>query len=63
MDWEIFNQLPVLEQVRIVIKSRQTSMMVFLTKIVSNVNFKTMTIIAKRLILDACQGPGRASAD
>ena len=38
-------------------------MMVLLTKIVSDVTLKTLTILAKRLILDAWLGPGRASVD
>ena len=38
-------------------------MMVLLTKIVSKVNLKMSTILAKRLILDTWPGPGRASAD
>ena len=52
-DREILDQLSALEQVRVVIKTLQTSMMVPLTKIVSNVNLKTITTIARRLILDA----------
>ena len=39
-----------LEQLRGVIRALQTSMMVFLTKIVSNVILKTVTVLAKRLI-------------
>ena len=46
-----------------VIRALQTSMMVLLTKLVNNVNLKTGTIFAKRLILDAWLGPERASAD
>ena len=38
-------------------------MMVLLTKIVSNVNLKALTILTKRLILDVWLGPGRASVD
>ena len=37
--------------------------MVLLTKIASNVCLKTLTSLAKRSILDALLGPGRASAD
>ena len=37
--------------------------MILLTKIGSNVNLKTLTILAKRLILDASLGPGRYSSD
>ena len=60
MDWET---LHLLEQVSGVIRALQTSMMVLLTKIVSKVNLKTLTILAKRLILDVWLGPGRASVD
>ena len=52
-----------LEQVRGRIKALQKSMMEPLVKIVSNVNFITLTILAKRLILDAWLDPGRASAN
>ena len=38
-------------------------MTILLTKIVSKVNLKTLTILAKRLNLDAWLGPGRAPAD
>ena len=55
--------MSALEQVGDVIRALQTSMIVLLTKIISNVNLKTLTILAKRLILDALLGPGRASAD
>ena len=48
MDWETFNQLLVLGQVRGVIKALQTSVMV--TKIVSNVSLKMSTILAIRYI-------------
>ena len=44
-------------------RALQASLMVLLTKIVSNVSLKTLTILAKRLILDAWQGPGCTSAD
>ena len=63
MDWETFNQLPTLEQVRGLIRALQTSMMVLLTKILSNFNLKTLTSLAKRLILDAWPVQGRASSD
>ena len=49
MDWETFNQLPALEQIRDVIRAIQRSMMVLLAKIVSNINLKTVIIVAKRL--------------
>ena len=52
-----------LEQVRGVIKILQTSVTILLTKIVSKVSLKTLTILAKRLILDAWLGAGRTSAD
>ena len=55
--------MPALEQVRGVIKALQTSMMVLLTKIVSNIGLKTLIILAKRLVLDTWLGSGRASAD
>ena len=38
-------------------------MMVLATKIVSNVNWKTLTILAKELILDARLDPGCASVE
>ena len=38
-------------------------MMILLTKIVSNVNLTTSTILAKRLKLDAWLGPRCVSAD
>ena len=52
-----------LEQVSGVFRALQTSMMVLLKKIVSNVSLKTSTILAKRLILNAWLGLGCASAD
>ena len=52
MDREPFTQLHALEQIRGVIRSLHTSMIVLFTKIASNVNLKTSTILAKRLILD-----------
>ena len=48
VDWETFNQLLVLGQVRGVIKALQTSVME--TKIVSNVSLKMSTILAIRCI-------------
>ena len=63
MDWERFTLLSVLQHVRGVIWDLQTSMIVLLTKIVSSVNLKALTILAKEIILDAWLGPGRASAD
>ena len=62
MDWKTINLLPALEQVRGVIRALQTSMMVLLAKF-SNVNLIAITILAKRLILNASLGPGCASAD
>ena len=38
-------------------------MMVLWTKIVSNINLKTLTILAKRLILLDLLGPERVSAE
>ena len=55
--------MPVLQQVRGVVRTLQTSMMVLLAKIVSNVNLITLDILVKRLILDAWLGPRCASAD
>ena len=52
-----------MEQVRGVISALQTSMIVLLAKIVSNVNLKALTIPAKRLILDAWLRPVPTSAD
>ena len=57
--WNSFTKAPPLEQVR----ALQTSKMVLLAKIFSNVNLKMSNILAKRFILDAWQSPGRASAD
>ena len=47
---ETFNYLHALEQVRGAIRALQTSMMLLLTKIVSNMNLKNLTILEKRLI-------------
>ena len=63
MNWETFNWLPALEKVKGVIRSIQTFAMVLLAKRVSKVNLKTLTILAKRLILDAWLGPGQAFAN
>ena len=52
----------ILEQVSGVIGALQTFMMVILAKLVSNVNLRILTILAKRLILIAWMGPGLASA-
>ena len=54
IDWETFNQLSALKQVRGVIRALQTSMIVLLAKIVSSVTWKALTILAKRFILDGC---------
>ena len=51
--WEAFNQLLELGQVRGVIKALQTFVMVFLTKLVSNVSLK-MSTICKRMHLYIC---------
>ena len=50
MDWETSNQLLVSGHVRGVIKALQRSVMVLLTKIVSNVTLKMSTVFAKRCI-------------
>ena len=47
-----FDELPLLEQLRDVIRALQTSMFIFLTKIVSNVSLKTLTILVKKLIVN-----------
>ena len=52
-----------LEQIRGVIRTLQTSIIVLLAKTVSNINLKTLTILAKRLILVTWLGPGNDSAD
>ena len=52
-----------LEQTRGATKALQTSIVVLLTKTVSKINLETLTILAKRLILDGWLGPGRTSAD
>ena len=63
MDWETFNILFGLEQIRGVIRALSTSMIVLLAKIVSNVSLKALTILAKRLILDVWLGLVHTSAD
>ena len=50
---EKFNKFHALEQGSSVIRALQSAMMILLTKIVSNVNLKTLTILTKRLILVA----------
>ena len=55
--------MSVLEQVSGIIRALQISMMVLLTKIISDVNLKTLTILGNRLILDEWLDPGCASAD
>ena len=55
--------MSVLEQVSGIIRALQISMMVLLTKLISDVNLKTLTILGNRLILDEWLGPGCASAD
>ena len=55
--------MPALEQVRGVIRAIQTFMIdFFFAKRVTNVNLKTSTILATRLISNAWLGPGCASA-
>ena len=72
MDWFLYNRelnhkkdnsFHLLEQARGAIGALQSSMMMLLTKVFCNVNLKTLTILAKRLILVARLGPGRVSAD
>ena len=62
MDWFLYDRdirhervksLHVLKQVRGVLRALQTPMMVLLTKIACNVNLKMLSILAKKLILDA----------
>ena len=50
-------------QIPYVIRSLQTSIMVLLTNIVNNINLKTLTILAKSLILVAYLGLRRVSVD
>ena len=50
-------------QVRGEIRALQTSMMVLSTKVVRNINLKTLTTLAKRLILVAWLSPGRVFVD
>ena len=52
-----------LEEVRGLIRALQTSIMVLLAKVVSNINSKMSTILAKRLIISSWLGPECASAD
>ena len=52
-----------LKQVRGVIRAFQTSMVVLLTKIFSNINSKTLTILTKKLILVTGLGPGHVFVD
>ena len=52
MDWETFNK----EQVSSVIRALQASMIVLLTKIVSNLNLTMLTFLAKILIQHAWLG-------
>ena len=52
MDWETFNR-SALEQGRNVIRALQTSTTELSATVVSNVNLKTLIILAKRSILDA----------
>ena len=63
MDVETLNQLPALEQFKGVIRALQTFMMILLPKVVSNVNLKTSTILAKRLIVGTWLCPGHGPAD
>ena len=53
MDWETFYLLPVLQQVKEVIKKFQTYTIEIFVKIVSNFNLNTITILAKCSISDA----------
>ena len=53
----------MLEEVRSVIRALQTFMRVLLAKIVSNVNLNVLTILPKRLLLDAWLGPVPNSTD
>ena len=46
-------KLPALEYVKDAIRALQTSTMERFAKIVSNVNLKTLTVLAKRHILDS----------
>ena len=52
-----------LEQVRGVIRALQTSMIVLLTKIDGNTTLKTLTVLAKKLLLVTWLCPGHVSTD
>ena len=52
MDWETFNR-SALKQGRNVIRALQTSTTELSATVVSNINLKTLIILAKRSILDA----------
>ena len=56
-------ELNALEQVSGLIRALQISILVLLTNIVININLKTLTILAKRLMLVACLGPVCVSVD
>ena len=71
IDWFLYDRnlrhervklLHVLEQDRGVIRSLQTSVIILLTKIVTNINLKTLTS-RKKINLSCLTGPGRVSAD
>ena len=68
MDWFLYAR-ELMKKLIACVKTGQRcnqspSIMVLLTKIVSNFNIKTLTILAKRLISQvAGLGPGRVSAD
>ena len=62
MDWETFNELSALEQVKGVIRVLKNSVMKLFAKTVNVVNLKMLIIPAQRYILDASLGPECASA-
>ena len=61
MDWETFNELSALEQVKDVIRVLKSSVMKLFAKTVNVVNLKMLIIPAQRYILDASLGPECAS--
>ena len=61
MDWETFNELSALEQVKGVIRVLKNSVMKLFAKTVNVVNLKMLIIPTQRYILDASLGPECAS--
>ena len=61
MDWETFNELSALEQVKGAIRVLKNSVMKLFAKTVNVVNLKMLIIPTQRYILDASLGPECAS--